>query len=375
MDLGGLVYAQVEPEAKKSSYEEFDTLDFVINVGEGRCLVKNSIRLLGTLRLNRTGTTRATADVRLNNNIGVHAIIDSSQVTFDAGPKQGVIENLQNYARLVRVLATGTEDHNDYMNASNLIELRGPSANLGEAVQIAGATVQATGAAQTTDRDFACKLNICLNKMDGDNLPFNKTGAIRVSINLAKNLSALEGGLVGTAANYNISDVRLAYNSMDMPSGPMKSVMRTAYNFKSSVLSSTANVSARVPAICDAVTICAQRQDRENVKVLSNYSLEEPRNFKSIQYMFNDSTNQYISYVIESKEEALEKGIESLVATGHNGVFSAGKLERNNNFVVGLPFNGFVDLSNQRFNVQLVSDIDTANPYNLYMYFHSLHSL
>ncbi len=375
MDLGGLVYAQVEPEAKKSSYEEFDTLDFVVNVGEGRCLIKNSIRLLGTLRLNRTGTTRATADVRLNHNIGVHAIIDSSQVTFDAGPKQGVIENLQNYARLVRVLATGTEDHNDFMNASNLMELRGPSANLGEAVQIAGATVQATGGAQTTDRDFACKLNICLNKMDGDNLPFSKTGAIRVSINLAKNLSALEGGLAGTAANYNISDVRLAYNSMAAPSGPMKSVMRTAYNFKSSVLSSTANISARVPAICDAVTVCAQRQDRENVKVLSNYSLEEPRNFKSIQYMFNDSTNQYISYVIESKEEALEKGIESLVATGHNGVFSAGKLERNNNFVVGLPFNGFVDLSNQRFNVQLTSDIDTANPYNLYMYFHSLHSL
>ena len=375
MDLGGLVYAQVEPEAKKSSYEEFDTLDFVVNVGEGRCLVKNSIRLLGTLRLNRTGDTRATADIRLNNNIGVHAIVDSSQVTFDAGPKQGVVENLQNYARLVRVLATGTEDHNDYMNASNLMELRGPSANLAEAVQIAGSTVQATGAAQTTDRDFACKLNICLNKMDGDNLPFSKTGAIRVSINLAKNLSALEGGLAGTAANYNISDVRLAYNSMAAPSGPMKSVMRTAYNFKSSVLSSTANISARVPAICDSVTICAQRQDRENVKVLSNYSLEEPRNFKSIQYMFNDSTNQYISYVIESKEEALEKGIESLVATGHNGVFSAGKLERNNNFVVGLPFNGFVDLSNQRFNVQLTSDIDTANPYNLYMYFHSLHSL
>ena len=211
--------------------------------------------------------------------------------------------------------------------------------------------------------------------MDGDNLPFSKTGAIRVSINLAKNLSALEGGLAGTAANYNISDVRLAYNSMAAPSGPMKSVMRTAYNFKSSVLSSTANISARVPAICDSVTICAQRQDRENVKVLSNYSLEEPRNFKSIQYMFNDSTQRYISYVIESKEEALEKGIESLVATGHNGVFSAGKLERNNNFVVGLPFNGFVDLSNQRFNVQLTSDIDTANPYNIYMYFHSLHSL
>ena len=211
--------------------------------------------------------------------------------------------------------------------------------------------------------------------MDGDNLPFEKTGAIRVSINLAKNLSALEGGLAGSACNYNISDVRLAYSVMDAPKGASQSVMRTAYNFKSSVLSSTANISARVPAVCDSVTISAQRQDRENTNVLSNYGLEEPRNFKSIQYMFNDSTNQYISYVIESKEEALEKGVESLVATGVNGVFSAGKLERNDNFIVGLPFNGFIDLSNQRFNVQLVSDIDTQNPYNLYMYFHSLHSI
>ena len=88
--------------------------------------------------------------------------------------------------------------------------------------------------------------------------------------------------------------------------------------------------------------------------------------------MFNDSTNQYISYVIEDKNEMLEKGVESLVATGHNGVFNAGRLQRNNNFIAGLNFNGFVDLSNQRFNVQLVSDIDTNNPYNIYMYFHSL---
>ena len=91
--------------------------------------------------------------------------------------------------------------------------------------------------------------------------------------------------------------------------------------------------------------------------------------------MFNDSTQRYISYVIESKEEALEKSVESLVATGHNGVFSAGKLERNNNFIAGLPFNGFIDLTQSRFNVQLVSDIDTANPYNIYMYFHSLLSV
>jgi len=63
------------------------------------------------------------------------------------------------------------------------------------------------------------------------------------------------------------------------------------------------------------------------------------------------------------------------VASGVNQVFSAGKLQRNGNFIAGLPFNGFIDLSNQRFNLQLVSDIDSANPYNLYLYFHSLMSL
>ena len=373
-DLGNLIYASVEPEAKKSSYSEFDTMDFVINVGEGKALVKNSVKLMGTLRLNHTGTTRATEDVGLNHAIGVHAVIDSTQVNFSDGPKAGNVESLQNYGRLVKMVSAGTQDANDYNNASNLMELRAASQALAGKAQIARGTIN-SGATLTTDQDFACKLHICLNKMDGDNLPYSKSGAIRVSLNLAKNLSALEGGLVGSAANYSLSDVRLAYSSMDEAKGASQTVMRTAYNFKSSVLSTTANISAVVPAVCDSVTISAQRQDRESTNVFSNYQLEEVRNFKSIQYMFNDNTSKYISYVIESKEEALEKGVESLVASGVNQVFSAGKLQRNGNFIAGLPFNGFIDLSNQRFNLQLVSDIDSANPYNLYLYFHSLMSL
>ena len=375
-DIGNLTYSQSEPEAKKSTYTEFDSLDFVINVGEGRALVKNSVKLMGNLRLNSTGTTAATADVALNHAIGIHAVIDSTQVNFGDGPKAGNVENLQNYARLVKMVSAGTQDANDYNNASNLMELRCASQALAGATQIQRSTRVAGGqAAVLTDQDFACKLHICLNKMDGDNLAYSKTGPIRVSLNLAKNLAALEGALVGSVANYSLSDVRLAYSAMDEPKGPSQSVMRTAYSFKSSVLSTTANISAVVPAVCDSVTISAQRQDRESTNVFSNYQLEEVRNFKSIQYMFNDNTSKYISYVIESKEEALEKGVESLVASGVNGVFSAGKLQRNGNFMLGLPFNGFIDLSNQRFNLQLVSDINSQHPYNLFLYFHSIISL
>ena len=37
-----IIYHQVEPQATQDAYREFDNVDFVINVGEGRRLLKNS---------------------------------------------------------------------------------------------------------------------------------------------------------------------------------------------------------------------------------------------------------------------------------------------------------------------------------------------
>jgi len=35
-----VLYHQAEPQAKQDTYKEFDNVDFVINVGEGRALLK-----------------------------------------------------------------------------------------------------------------------------------------------------------------------------------------------------------------------------------------------------------------------------------------------------------------------------------------------
>ena len=51
-----VLYHQVEPQATQTTYKSFDNVDFVINAGEGRALLKNSVRILGDLKVNSTGS-------------------------------------------------------------------------------------------------------------------------------------------------------------------------------------------------------------------------------------------------------------------------------------------------------------------------------
>jgi len=50
-------------------------------------------------------------------------------------------------------------------------------------------------------------------------------------------------------------------------------------------------------------------------------------------------------------------------------------MENNNGYGIGLNFDDEVDLSNQKFNLQVSSGISSAAPMILYMYFHSTISL
>ena len=49
--MSDLNYHIANAVSKKDKYIEFDNVDFDLNVGEGRSLVKNSVRLLGDLKV------------------------------------------------------------------------------------------------------------------------------------------------------------------------------------------------------------------------------------------------------------------------------------------------------------------------------------
>jgi len=53
-----MIYHSAVPEATQATYVEFNNVDFVLNVGEGRSLLRNSVRLCGEVEVTSDGTTR-----------------------------------------------------------------------------------------------------------------------------------------------------------------------------------------------------------------------------------------------------------------------------------------------------------------------------
>ena len=71
---------QVQPQSIQATYTEYNQLDFLISVGEGRSLLPGSVRILADLRVNETGLSRSSGQITYNKNCGGHAFIDSVQV-------------------------------------------------------------------------------------------------------------------------------------------------------------------------------------------------------------------------------------------------------------------------------------------------------
>ena len=367
-----LIYHIAECVQKKDNYVEFDTLDFDINVGEGRSLVKNSVRLPGDLNVLDNGGANA-VNLYLDHVVGIHAIIDSCQVNFVEGNNAGLKENIQNYARYIEMVELATKCPEDVFNASSLCELKGFDHNTSKLFAHPRVTRNTGGGTQfSKPNDFSMKPGCCLNKMSGGNLSYSKSGQIRLSLNLAQNRSALMGSdFDPTQDTYNLVNPRVTYQSVLTSPKESQTIMRTIYNVKNTIESNFANISAKVPATCDSVSVSMQRQERENTAPFSNYKCEKPKQIEELQYLFNDSTNEYISYVITDQTEMLQRGINSIIDNGHNSV-SGSRFGTNENFITGLAFNGYVDLSNQKFSVQIKSSADNDIPYNVYMYFHSI---
>jgi hypothetical protein len=379
--MSGLIYHLAEPEAKKSFYSEFDNIDMNLSVGEGRVLVKNSVRLIGELQIRDNGARPTNDGILFDNKIGVHSFVDSVQVSFLDGPNAGSKENIQNYARYAAMAQVATSNPEDALNGSELCELKGYDERTTN-LFVRGRTTRNTNTPQTDlNQDFSMKPMCILNKMSGGNLSYSKSGVIRLTLNLAPNRSALYGGAAGgngynpAEDDYRIVNPRLIYQSLPDSGKEGQVLMRSVFNVKNAILSNFSNTQVRVPSgACDACSVSFQRIDKEQKAPFNNYQLERVKGFEEIQFLFNDSTNEYVSYIINDETEFLHRGVNSFVDTGHNQL-SIPRFNDNQSFIGGLGFNGFVNLSNQKFSVQLKSKIDNTTGFNIYMYFHSLMSM
>lgn len=370
-------YHQLLPENNKSSFVEFDNVDYVLSF-EGRALNLGSVRLEGVfdaqynnLPLSSNDVVDASAintkDIKLDPLVGAHSVCESWTCEFSGN----IVENITSYPRYVKMASAATSGVDDMNNASAVCELKAPFPRMTNML-LQGPIGNSDGTNQTKFLpDFSIRPSICVNSGRGL-LPYSKSGDIRLTVTLARNFAVLYGLDVNSQVDYKLRDLRLVYTTAPEPKEMEPVMMRTKLNIKQSVQSRFANVQTKVPAVCSAVSCSFQVQDRENTATNNNLELNKVPLLTQTQFLFNDSTNTLISYLIKNNVEVTGRFIDSFVDTGRNAL-STNKLADNNGFGVGLNFGDEpIDLSNQKFSIQLTSGISSASPMVIYMYFHSM---
>ena len=382
-----IVYHSSLPENTKATYVPFDSVDFVI-YPEGRSLQLNKIRLCGEVDVQDGGNLTLIAnrlkDIRMDHLVGAHCFIDQIQTEFST---QGVVEILNDYPRMVKMETSAKFDAEDMCNASQSCELKTCFPEHSRAITcgkespkqdtITPASTEptdATAGVVEKDLDFSLKLVCCLNKASGNtDLDVSKTGPIKVSILLNRVQNALSGSNSSSSVSYSLKNLRMQYCSTEVAPSQVPSVMKTKYSYKQSISSSFVNIQSKVPAVCDALSITFQKQADEGAYVPNNTDLVKLPNVSEVVFTFNDSTNSLVSYTIREREEVISRYLESVSVSNKGSRMNA--IHANEAYGIGLNFRDRVDLTTQRFNTQIRSEISSAVPMVAYLYFHSLMSV
>lgn len=369
--MANLLYHSARPLNDNSNgFGEFDSVDFEI-LDMGRKLMKNSVYIEADLVVNQSGTTEiaTNAFVGVNNNIGYHAFYES----FSVDAKGQNVQNLQSYGRYVNVVNTASS------NMGSVFTPQGQAEGLQITEEAGRYVCQAVfgdhtdaGHEVTRPAQMCIKPKICLNSMMGDDYSFAKSGAIRLSFNLARNGTALQGSGVTAATNYKLQNIRLRYMTIldDGKQGPI--LMNSVTSVKQTMNSEQGNFSVKVPSkAVTGLVVTYISQSNETSLVEDCYALESLPALDEIVYLFSDSQSKYISYNVTDKDEMLALGLEALAAGGVKCKVNSFQARASRNIVHGLNFQSTVDLSSSPLAINLRSSSAkiASDPRNVYMHF------
>ena len=150
--------------------------------------------------------------------------------------------------------------------------------------------------------------------------------------------------------------------------------MKSFVNVVSSIQSTATSISARVPSQSVngvAISFVEQANIRDPLK--NSYALESFQKFSSIEFLFANTAQNFLTYTVDDQSEAIQMGLDALDTDGHTQV-STKTLKSNQGYLLGLNFSEYIDLSQQKFTCNLQSDyaLITGNPMDCHLYFQTL---
>lgn len=389
MSQPAVLYHSVEPQNLLGSYPEFTNVDFLLSF-EGRSLELNSVRLEGELEVTTTAGNVPFGSINpanfddlifIDNFVGAHALLESVSVSINGAQ----VDHLQDYPRYVKMMTTATKSQGNMFEAENACEMKTPSLELmrqqlmGEVVpEDPGNAVDTGNPLYDTMRnnpDFSIKPLCVLNQARGA-LPYRKSGDVRVTINTARIGAVLFGLNVDGNTKYSLKNLRMSFRS-SVDAGPQNDrdiLARRVLSIKQNYSTTDASLQVRVPAVCNAVSVSALESAKLNDLNENNNSLDKIDGLERVEYLFNDSTNQMVTYRLRNQSEWIERYLDSFrSASMKENAATLSNIASNNVWGLGLDFGSGIDLRNQNFSLQLSRSGTT--PYTVYFYFHSFLTL
>lgn len=392
-----ILYNEVQPENNSpNGFTDNQTISFVIK-GDGSKMVKNSMRLDFDLDCCSTFVSVGGANtlvnpntrIGVNNKIGGHAFISECMIETQAS---GVLETISDYSRVANVLSTASMSEEQYYTqmaqaegrqscvdaARYVVQAVAPNANIqtgGGAPPGGRAPAGATFAERlavltaqvnqdlrpdaandkTSPAQFSIKPYCCLNRAIGDDVSLAKLGFIRVEFTLSRSQVALMGAEATGTAGFVMRNPRLRYISYPDNGKQGKVMMNTVVSLRSTANSQFHNVQARVPLQnASGVVISYIDQARARDTREDSLALEQYPSLDRLEYLFSDNNQNYIQYPLEDKDTMVKLGIQALSDSGMHQA-TVNRLVANQGTLHGLSFQQFIDLTKQKFSVQLTS--------------------
>ena len=368
----------VEPEIVKAYYSTGEQVDFKLSF-LNRDLLCGSIRVMGTLVIGSTADADAsdnrTSEMYMDHMIGAHALFEDVLTTTQ---NDGLTEGILNYPRFVGMLNKASLNVRDTLNASTLTELICPSNEFERNLLIGFNYVN-------NDRDiiqspsFSLVPSIMFNRpVAGSNpyLSYSKTGDITLSFRLNTQENMLWGVDPNTTpADYNVfvKDLRLSFVSFPANMSSVPNVFHQVYALQQPISTTFSTISTRAPCeACSSIMMSFIQNSRQSSLEYNNYEQEELPSLTAVEFLFNDVTNQFITYEIRNKPEMISRYLEAVNGALGSSMSSLERSSANQGYGLGVSFNGTLqDLSKTKFTAQISSAVNNNNPYTATMYFNN----
>jgi len=361
----------INPVSSKSTYTQNDKVDFNIVTKPGESIVKNSIRITGLLKVSNGATNIKSTDIiYYDPTCGVSGVF---QQIICSTQNQGVIETNMEYPRYVKSKMQAAMTPSQLASASsNLTELRCGSYTmtnslLARSSKVAGFTNKTTGALVDAEyTSFSMKPDICFNKSD-NHIANSKTGQLNINLRLSTNNQFLFGSGVGTTYSYTLKNLQIQYNTIPQDvKGPL--TMEKIIVEKNKVESNNSQLSTSVPAICRSVSCVFHEDSTLNTSAINSLENQYLPAIERVEFSWNGD-NEYISYTLKYPNELLYNYVDSWGDYDKTGLSNNLLNVEGDGFGIGLDFKSYVDLSNQKFGLNIVSNVSSTRAYAIFMIF------